>query len=278
MKKIIFTILFGISAVIFLESFGTAGLGKIDGTEPGFTGSPGDSLKNCTACHGGNAYPESGWITSTIPSSGYIPGNTYTITAKNTSLGHNRFGFLVSPQKLNGELLGTLVITDTVKTKLVGNSKYVTYRAASVSSQDFMSWTFNWIAPSAGAGDVVFYGAFNSNHDGHKGGDLTQLSTLRVKENGTSSLSDLQNNKVTVLTYPNPSNDFVNVNFNIAQKSNVAIKMLNLEGKIVYQTTEKNVNGIFDKQIETSQLANGIYLIQTQIAEKLFTNKVVVFN
>jgi len=278
MKKIIFTILFGISAVIFLESFGTAGLGKIDGTEPGFTGSPGDSLKNCTKCHGGSAYPVADWITSDIPSSGYIPGNTYTITAKNTSIGHNRFGFLVSPQKLNGDLLGTLVISDTVKTKLVGNSKYVTYRAASVSSQDFMSWTFNWIAPTAGTGDVVFYGAFNSNVDGHKGGDVTQLSSLRVKESGTALVTNLSNHSTLVSTYPNPSNGFVNVNFTMAQKSNVIIKVVNLTGNLVYQTTEENVIGIFNKQIETSQLANGVYFVQTQIAEKLFTNKVIVFN
>jgi hypothetical protein len=278
MKKVVFTILFGISTLILLESFGTASLGKIDGTEPGFTGSPGDSLKNCTKCHGGNAYSVSGWITSNIPSSGYIPGNTYTITAKNTSLGHNRFGFLVSPQKLNGDLLGTLVISDTVKTKLVGNSKYVTYRAASVSSQDFMSWTFNWIAPAAGTGDVVFYGAFNSNQDGHKGGDITQLSTLRVKENGTASIVNLQNNKVTVSAYPNPASHLLNVNFTVNQKENVAIKMINLEGKIVYQSIEENVSGLTNKQIETSQLANGVYFIQTQIGENISTNKVVVFN
>lgn len=278
MKKVIFTIIFGISTLILLESFGNAGLGKIDGTEPGFTGSPGDSLKNCTKCHGGSAYPVAGWITSNIPSSGYIPGNTYTITAKNSSLGHNRFGFLVSPQKLNGDLLGTLVISDTVKTKLVGNSKYVTYRAASVSSQDFMSWTFNWIAPMSGTGDVVFYGAFNSNQDGHKGGDVTQLSSLRIKENGTVSVANFKNIKISVSTYPNPASNFLNVSFTLAQKENVSIKMVNLEGKIVYQTTEENVFGIFNKQIETNQLANGVYFIQTQIGENISTNKVVVFN
>ena len=278
MKKVVFTILIGVSTLILLESFGTASLGKIDGTEPGFTGSPGDSLKNCTKCHGGNAYSVAGWITSNIPSSGYIPGNTYTITAKNTSLGHNRFGFLVSPQKLNGDLLGTLVISDTVKTKLVGNSKYVTYRAASVASQDFMSWTFNWIAPTVGTGDVVFYGAFNSNQDGHKGGDVTQLSTLRVKENGTASVTNFNSNKVVVSVYPNPSSNFINVNVALAQKGNLVIKMVNLEGKIVYQIAEENTVGIVNKQIETSQLANGVYFIQTQIGENIETNKVVVFN
>jgi hypothetical protein len=278
MKNIIFTILFGILALIMLESFGTVSLGKIDGTEPGFTGSPGDSLRNCTACHGGNSYKVKDWITSTIPASGYIPGNTYTIKAKNTALGHNRFGFLVSPQKLNGDLLGTLAISDTVKTKLVGNSKYVTYRAASVSSIDSMVWTFNWIAPAAGTGDVVFYGAFNSNQDGHKGGDVTQLSSLRVKESGTVSISNLSNNQILVSTYPNPASAFLNVSITVPQKSNIVIKLVNLAGEVVYQATDINSFGLVNKQIETSQLANGVYLIQTQIADKIMTNKVLIFN
>lgn len=278
MKKLIFTILFTISALIVLESFGTVGLGKKDGTEPGYTGSPGDSLKNCTVCHGGAAYSVEGWITSNIPSNGYIPGATYIITAKNKAFSHNRFGFSISPQNIDGKLLGTMLVIDTVKTKLVGNNKYITYREAGIYSQDSMVWTFNWIAPTAGTGDVVFYGAFNSNQDGHKGGDITQLSTLRVKENGTASVANFNSNKITFSAYPNPTSNFINVNVALAQKGNLVIKMVNLEGKIVYQSTEENISGLINKQIETSQLANGVYFIQTQIGENIATNKVVVFN
>jgi hypothetical protein len=104
MKKIIFTALIITSGFILLESFGTKGLGKKDGTEPGYTGSPGDTLKNCTACHGGKAYNEVGWIKSNIPESGYVPGTTYRIEAIGYGVSHNRFGFLVSPQAVNGNL------------------------------------------------------------------------------------------------------------------------------------------------------------------------------
>ena len=123
MKKIIFTALIITSGFILLESFGSKGLGKKDGTEPGYTGSPGDSLKNCTACHGGKAYNEIGWIKSNIPTNGYVPGATYRIEAIGYGVTHNRFGFLISPQAINGNLLGTLELIDTVKTKLVGNNK-----------------------------------------------------------------------------------------------------------------------------------------------------------
>jgi hypothetical protein len=54
---------------------------KKDGAAPGYTGSPGDSLKNCTACHGGTAIKINNWITSDIPADGYVPGKTYIIRA-----------------------------------------------------------------------------------------------------------------------------------------------------------------------------------------------------
>lgn len=50
------------------------------GAPIGKTGSPGDG-SNCTGCHSGVATTSAGLITSNVPVTGYIPGNTYTITA-----------------------------------------------------------------------------------------------------------------------------------------------------------------------------------------------------
>ena len=52
------------------------------GAPIGKTGSPGDG-SNCTGCHSGVATTSAGLITSNVPVTGYIPGNTYTITATN---------------------------------------------------------------------------------------------------------------------------------------------------------------------------------------------------
>lgn len=267
MKKVIFTIMLGVTTLVFLESFGTIQLGKKDGTEPGFTGSPGDSLKNCTVCHGGSAFDVPNWITSNIPSSGYIPGNTYTITATNYGVGHTRFGFSISPQAINGNLLGKLLITDSVTTKLVGNDKYITYTAAGVESVDSMVWKFDWIAPEAGKGDVVFYGAFNSNHDGHKGGDITYLSTLRVKESGTASINTIHNKIANLQVFPNPSTDYLNISFKTNYLNNqVTVSLLDINGKQYYDlVNEKWNNTLFTKQLDIRNIPNGIYILTTKV-------------
>jgi len=135
------------------------------------TGSPGDGA-NCTECHGGTATTTAGLITSNIPASGYIPGQTYQITATNNLTGSGKYGFEVSPQNVAGTQLGTLVAG--AGTQLVGGTKYVTHSNANSSTH---TWTFNWIAPTAGTGAVTFYGAFAKN----KPGPVTK-STLTVQE------------------------------------------------------------------------------------------------
>jgi hypothetical protein len=135
------------------------------------TGSPGDG-SNCTECHGGTATTTAGQITSNIPASGYVPGTTYQITATNPLTGSGKMGFEVSPQNVAGTQLGTLVAGSG--SKLVGGTKYVTHSNANTTTN---TWTFSWIAPVAGTGQVTFYGAFARN----KPGPVTK-STLVVEE------------------------------------------------------------------------------------------------
>jgi hypothetical protein len=257
MKKIVTYTFVGALAFVVLGSFTGVKFGKRDGTEPGFTGSPGDSLKNCTVCHGGTAVDVDGWITSTVPQTGFVAGQRYTIKATNTEIGATRFGFSVSPQALNGDLLGTLLITDTTKTKLVGNDKYVTYRADGVQGIDSLSWTFDWIAP-ANINEVIFYGAFNSNHEGHKDGDKTYLSRLRLYKEGFVGLTEnIKNDFLSV--YPNPAIDEVSVKtaHNI-QSGTVTVYDIN--GKLVLKQI---VNG--NNTINVQNLTKGIYHIMLSL-------------
>lgn len=141
------------------------------GAPAGYTGSPGDG-QNCTACHGGTATTSTGWITSTIPPTGYVPGQTYQITATNNLTGSGKYGFEVSPQNVSGALLGTLAAGSG--SQLVGSGKYITHTNANITNN---TWTFNWTAPASGTGQVTFYGAFAKGNPGP-----VTLSTLAVNE------------------------------------------------------------------------------------------------
>lgn len=158
----------GALTVLFLSSFIAL---YPNGAPAAVTGSPGDG-SDCTQCHGGTATTVAGWITSNIPASGYVPGQTYQITATNSITGSGKYGFEVSPQNAAGSQLGTLAVGSG--TKLVGGTKYITHSNATSSLK---TWTFNWTAPAAGTGDVTFYGSFARSHPGP-----VRLSTLVVNE------------------------------------------------------------------------------------------------
>src|SRR4051812_43207469 len=97
------------------------------------TGSPGDGA-SCTSCHGGTAVVTvPGLITSTIPASGYLPGQTYTITASISVAGKTEYGFEISPQTATGTKKGTMVITSSTTTQLISTGKYITHKAAGIS-------------------------------------------------------------------------------------------------------------------------------------------------
>lgn len=170
---------------LFVSSYNNEVASSTSGAPASRTGSPGDNNLTCTTCHSGpSATIISGMITSNIPASGYTPGNVYTITATIQRPGHSKFGFEVSPQSITGALLGTLMVTNTTETKLVGSSKYITHTSGGTGGAGGnRTWTFNWMAPSSGTGDVTFYGAFlATNSMNNSSGDSVFRSTLLVNE------------------------------------------------------------------------------------------------
>lgn len=127
------------------------------GSPGGKTGSPSDNT-DCTQCHTVLSTTSAlTSITSNIPSSGYVPGNTYTITANINALSTLN-GFEITCEENNTNLkTGTFFITNPNETKLVNNGTAVTHTAG---GNNLHTWSFDWEAPVVGTGDVNFYGAF----------------------------------------------------------------------------------------------------------------------
>ena len=118
MKKLLLLVLPSVllvAATIF-SAFGPHDAMNPNGSPAGYTNSPGDGM-NCSHCMPGSVATVSGWITSNVPASGYVPGTSYTITA--TATGSGNKGYQISPQTTAGGLIGTL--TAGSGSKLVGS-------------------------------------------------------------------------------------------------------------------------------------------------------------
>jgi hypothetical protein len=272
MKKPITLLFIAIMAIITLESF-EAGKRR-DGTDPGHTGSPGDSLKTCIVCHGGVNEFQAGWITSNIPESGFEPGKTYTITATNTNPGYNIFGFQVSPQAKDGKLLGEIILTNTNETKLVGDNKYITYTVFGVDGQNSKSWSFDWKAPDETVNEVTFYGAFNSNMDGHKFSDKTTTTNLRVFRKGFTSIKEIKANISNWIAYKPFGSNQIHLNGHSNDNGLMEVTLYNLQGQKTWSKSFLVQTGKNNISEEIAELQAGIYVLNFNLNGSNLTKKV----
>ena len=224
------------------------------------TNSPGDG-QNCTHCMGGTATAVTGWITSDVPSTGYVPGNTYTITA--TGSGTGKKGFEISPQDLAGNLIGTL--TAGTGNKLVGSLKYVTH--SSVVAANPAVWTFQWTAPLTGAGDVTFYGSFAVTQN------ATKTTTLTISE---SAEGLAQRSLSNWGFYPNPAHDRVFVNFSSKKEGHVNVDLVSLGGTLLQNLLTASLPaGERRFEISLSQPA-GLYLLRITGENSQQVRKIII--
>lgn len=242
-RHLLSTILILIAAIIALSFSGN--LKWPGGSPAGYTGSPGDG-KDCTQCHGGNASTVDDWITSDIPATGYIPGETYEIQV--TVSGSGDKGFLVSPQDLEGNIYGSLIAGSG--TELVGDG-YITQSFASSSNPKV--WTFEWVAPETGSGELIFYGAFTVNKP------VTKLSTLDVTENTGTGIQELT--AVKLNAYPNPANEFVYLSYGeFSQNETLTCELFDASGRKIKDIVCQNSSG--ELLIDVSFIRNtGYYFL-----------------
>ena len=282
MKKVVTLFVFVIIVAacgLFLsyQSETTLAHGSSSGSPAARTGSPGDGGQTCKTCHSGPAALSlPGLITSNIPTSGYVPGTTYQLTASISGAGHTKFGFQVSPQNATGTLLGTLVNTSS-QTQLVGTGKYVTHNNSGNQGAGSKSWSFDWIAPAAGTGAVTFYGAFNvTNANNQSSGDSVYTSTLTVNES-TVGINDVYSLAENVNVYPTVATEFFTYQISVKTEEIVTAQLIDASGKIVKTIFEnESMTGNIKKNIDVATLPSGFYFIHTLANNQKDVRKIIV--
>lgn len=226
------------------------------GSPGGKTGSLGDGGDNCTSCHQSTAQNAADWITTDIPESGYVPGETYTITAKGTHDGVGRFGFELTAENEDGIKKGTFAVTDTERTKAIGSGSSITHTAGGTTpSGNSATWTMSWTAPASGSGEVNFNAAFNAaNGNGSSDpGDIIYLSMSSVDENLFTSVGeDYLADQISM--YPNPARNMVNLNLPEGAK----FHLVNLMGQVLLS---RDMTGT-KESLDISDYDNGVYFVQ----------------
>jgi len=280
-KKFIISIILIVFALFLYEGKNKTLISSTAGAPAKNSGSPGDGQNCATSCHGGPAKTVNGWITTNIPSAGYSPDSTYTITAKVLCVGKTVFGFQVSPQDAIGNLKGTLFVTNATTTQTMNSPgmtdhKYMTHRAAGTTgTSGSHNWTFNWKAPvSALATTVTFYGAFLAN----TGNGIDSVFLCSKTYNKFTGIENYSNSDFGLSLFPNPVSDKLTISFDHSVSEMVDISIYNMNGKQIAQLENaKCPSGNFIRTYNlTSKLSKGTYFVRIMIGNKSSSKKIVV--
>lgn len=90
-------------------------------------------------------------------------------------------------------------------------------------------------------------------------------------------LSGIEDENIyNVSVYPNPADDFINVEFNTTEPGDASISVFDMLGKKVYDLNVGSVNGSVIRTINSSTWAAGFYTVQLNINKTTHTSKVVI--
>ena len=253
MKKSLLFIPICIGLAIFF--YPTTSNSNASGSPGGKTGSPTDGT-SCTGCH----YAGTGTgatITTNIPPNGYVPNQTYTITANVNQSGINKFGFEITAEEANflSAKKGAFLVTNSNETKFTNNNTAITHKVGGTSGSNAKSWSMDWEAPNTGTGAVTFYGSFMAaNGNGTNTGDTYHSATFTVNEGFVTSIKDLS-----------AKNDFTFNTTTKIIKTQKTVDIYDISGKLVLTTTSSSTN--------LSHLKTGIYIIKSKsISKKIIIN------
>lgn len=243
------------------------------GAPAGQTGSPGDGSNCSTSCHTGGPSQtnEMVSITSDVPGSGWVAGTTYTFTVTATNVGGTEFGFQISPQDNAGNLIGTLIASDSGTNFSSGGMDYITHSPSGTVGPGSKTWIFEWTAPAGGTGNVTFYAAFNfSDNTGNQFNDVIVTETHVVPE---SSVGISEAELASISVYPNPVIDEIHVAAKDVDEE-IMITLFSMDGKKVLQ--EQFDGGDITIDVTSRNLNTGVYFLNIEIDGKSTIKKLLI--
>ena len=273
-------------------------------------GSPGkDRMTGMTQDAMGNIYVTGTYIDTfslggqQIVSSGELDGFIAKIDQSGnllwlTSVGGGSFDAIEDIKYRSGN--GDLIITGYFQGEITigGTTHQATdsldqnvYVAAIDASNGSVNWSWNGGGPGIDFGQAVsisntdeiyvigtFTGTaqFGQQQLTSQGSD--DIFILRMDATGSVSTHDPNYSTLQGLNiYPNPGRDRIHVAFELEQKQDIEVRLMNLSGQLLLnQDFGAKAPGTYDEEFDLSGIAPGFYLIQLQAGNETQTKKLVL--
>jgi hypothetical protein len=270
------------TSIAFINKKNSAG-------KAGFTGSPGEGT--CSAavggCHSGGSSTASSVTISSTPAfanNEYVPGATYTMEVTVSAAGFTKFGFgceVLTATNTNAGIMQNQGIGTKFLTAPNGR-KNATQTTTQTGSTGFFTFSFEWVAPAAGVGNITFYYAGNAvNGTGGTGGDLGMNGSAVINEASTVGIKEFSKNieSLTISAFPNPANEFINITYDLTSSQNVGIEIVNTQG-IVIKTIDNGYenSGKQSHFLGLKTITSGVYFLRVKADNVVIGQKTIMVN
>jgi len=259
----------------------------------------------CTSCHGTSATTGMAVTieldSAGVPTTHYKGGFTYTVKIKgtnNTASVQSKFGFQMGSIK-GSVAAATPINAGTWSATCPTGTHYVAPQAGNfvvgmVEQTSKLSPTtgtggagstyvesFTWTAPPTGTGTISFWGVINAvNNDGSAdAGDLWNTNHVVILERASSTaVAEVSQNQFNVNVFPNPASEYINFTYTLDSKSDVSVKLIDLQGKdvanLLNETQSAGVQSTIARLPEG--LDKGVYFLQANINNQQVVRKILV--
>lgn len=236
---------------------------KSNGNIIGFAGAPlpgGSSEATCTNCHGGtnNSGPNSLSITVQGNPSGFVAGQTYSVTASIVNSTTSQAGFSLTC--LDPQLAMCGSFTNGTGTRIVTNPQngrfYINHSGTALKT-----WTFSWTAPAQNAPDsVTFFAAARE-----VSGNNIYTGNAVFRKQSVTELSDVVSSG-SLFPYPNPAESQIRFSQGPAE-----YRIIDLNGITVKQGV-----ALEGEAIQLSDLSSGTYIWQARTGKEKNSGSILI--
>lgn len=88
---------------------------------------------------------------------------------------------------------------------------------------------------------------------------VTENTRLIDKEENSDGISLKRRKQTGIVVYPSPAKDDINIQFEITRPT--TIRMNNIIGNVLYETTTSSNTGLYSETLDISNLPKGLYFI-----------------
>ena len=140
-----------------------------------------------------------------------------------------------------------------------------------LSSASVLNGSHNWSNAANNKNDentLVIYNEDIANQ-------YYQAFYYRFKQNQTNGIAS-GNFSREVKLYPNPTQDYLNIELSAGKAAQVSVRIVGMDGKVVMQQQQQLFSGSTQLQLDVQNLKAGIYMLQINTAEGSYVNRIVV--